>query len=139
MRDGVNVLEQPRYLDTLSHDMKDGDFKGHSIARNGFHFESTKHNFLTAVIENLKKIITETEIIPLFSVFGMKPIQLLGERELKTWGDSEIEKITAFYCKTQTHTGDDKELHASEPFLKCSKATLVNQWQRCKGIVKANC
>ena len=53
-------------------------------------------------------------------------------------GVSEIEKIAAFYCKTQTHTGDDKEVYTSEPFLKCSEATLVNQWQRCKDIVKAN-
>ncbi|XP_076462585.1 uncharacterized protein LOC143294950 [Babylonia areolata] len=139
MRDDISDLGRPRYLDVLSSDLEDGVFKGHhKVARNAAHFDTVKTAFLQAMIDNLETRFPDTEKMAQFSIFGMKPLQFVADRDLETWGNEDMQKIADFYCNSQQHKGPDGTVYVSQPYLKCETADVLKEWMRCKTIVKHN-
>lgn len=138
MRDNVNELDKPRYIDTLAQHLRDGSFKGHTVARNANHFETVKRDFLQAMIDNLRQRFPDTEKVARMSVFGMKPLQFLSSKDLETWGNEEVEELADFYTAPQSHPGSDGFEYVSVPLLECTTGDIMKEWNRCKNIVKSN-
>jgi hypothetical protein len=138
MRDDVNELGKPRYSDALSKDMTDGSYMGHKVQKNASGFQNVKRSFLQGVVDNLKRRFPDSETISMFSIFGMRPLQFLSDQALQSWGNEEMKTLAEFYTSPQCHTGTDDFVYVSKPFLQCEPADLMEEWMRCKSIVKAN-
>lgn len=68
----------------------------------------------------------------------MRPIQFVSDRDLESWGNAELEAVAEFYTSPQYHTNADGKLCQSDPFLECTTAQVMEEWRRCKMLVKAN-
>lgn len=144
MRDADTSTDCPLlfYTQKLDHDLHDGIFKGHRVAKNAAHFENVKTQFLQNMIDNLKARFPDSETMSRFAVFGMRSLQFLDGEALDVFGNEDIQVVADFYCNRQSHTykKDDKTtaVSYSEPFLQCSPADVLREWERCKLIVKSN-
>lgn len=55
IRDDINPLEKPTFLEQLKKDLVDGTFKSHHVARlkKSTHFNTAKRDFINGVLQNI--------------------------------------------------------------------------------------
>ena len=130
------------YTPKLGEDLHDGVLKGHKVAKNAAHFEIVKKSFLQKMIDNLKTRFPDSEMMSRFAVLNMRPLQFLEGKDLELWGNEDIQAVAEFYCTRQSHTYKKADkttaVSYSDPFLQCSPADVLREWERCKTIVKCN-
>jgi hypothetical protein len=88
------------------------------------------------MVDNLRTRFSQNETMMQFSVRGMRPINFLGTEELQKWGNNEIEALGRYYTEKQTHTVNS-EVYISEPYMSCSIQVRMQEWNKCKLIMKS--
>ena len=84
------------------------------------------------------QFLSDSDTMFQLSVLGMPPLQFLSDNHLEAWGNAEIESVAEFYTSSQHHVSTGGELCQSDPFLQCTTAQVMEEWKRCKKLVKSN-
>ncbi|XP_060556337.1 uncharacterized protein C17orf113-like [Ruditapes philippinarum] len=99
---------------------------------------SAKEKFITALVNNIEKRFPDTDLLSSFGVLSMRPITLLSDVELKTWGDEKIDILVNHFGEEKSHkwkVDGVQHTKTSSPII--DPDATKNEWKQIKILVKA--
>lgn len=118
-------------------DRSEKTYKGHSVTIVAI------PNVLESFVNNIKKNINtrfqQVDMLQAFGVLGMRPISMLGRRELEDWGADMIQMMGNHFGEEKSHTWKDEngELQSKVAPPVVDKEALLPEWSLLKRVVIA--
>ncbi|KAK3107310.1 hypothetical protein FSP39_011602 [Pinctada imbricata] len=140
LQQGDDPLERPRFQDQLETDLVDGMYKGqHRISVSKYCFIAAKEKFIRALLDNISKRFPDKQLMTSFGIFGLRPVTLLNDDELKEWGNESLEVLIEHFGSPKSHSHHDEK---SAKTVTSSSKPVVDpdatreEWLKVKQVVK---
>ncbi|XP_033742471.1 transmembrane protein C17orf113-like [Pecten maximus] len=138
LRDGTVDKDKPTFTKQAEVDLVDGVFKSHhKVVQSKYSYMSTRQRFIHALVDNITKRFPDKQIMTSFCVLGLRPVTLLTDEDLASWGNESLAVLLDHFGKEKTHTYKvDRvdQVTTSPAIIDAEKAQ--DEWMKLKQVVK---